>query len=109
MVTVTPLGGDICSSVLVQSVESIACLIPRGISPNEDGMNDNFDLRGFGVTKLSIFNRYGKEVYSKTDYTNEWYGLDEHGKELPTGTYYYSLELNDGTSKTGWVYINRED
>ncbi|QEE50471.1 T9SS type B sorting domain-containing protein [Flavobacterium alkalisoli] len=109
MVTVTPLGGDICSSVLVQSVESIACLIPRGISPNEDGMNDNFDLRGFGVTKLSIFNRYGKEVYSKTDYTNEWYGLDEHGKELPTGTYFYSLELNDGTSKTGWVYINRED
>ncbi|QEE49810.1 T9SS type B sorting domain-containing protein [Flavobacterium alkalisoli] len=109
VVTVTPAGGDICSSVLVYNVENAACTIPRGISPNGDNMNDNFDLSGLGVIKLSIFNRYGKEVYSKTDYSDEWYGLDKHGKELPTGTYFYSLELNDGTSKTGWVYINREN
>ncbi|WP_417352451.1 choice-of-anchor L domain-containing protein [Flavobacterium alkalisoli] len=109
MVTVTPLGGDICSSVLVQTVESIACTIPRGISPNGDGMNDEFDLTGFNVTKIGIFNRYGKEVYSQGSYNKEWHGQDKGGNELPTGTYFYSIELGNGDSKTGWVYINRED
>ncbi|QEE48242.1 T9SS type B sorting domain-containing protein [Flavobacterium alkalisoli] len=89
-------------------VENPNCLIPRGISPNNDDMNDAFDLTGFNVSKLSIFNRYGQEVYSKTDYTNEWYGLDKHGKELPTGTYFYSMERANGDNRTGWVYINRE-
>ncbi|WP_330443871.1 choice-of-anchor J domain-containing protein [Flavobacterium sp. C4GT6] len=97
--------------VITQTVEvnATACLIPRGISPNGDTKNDSFDLTGFGVTKISIFNRYGKEVFSQGAYTNEWYGQDKKGNELPTGTYYYSIELGNGDSKTGWVYINRED
>ncbi|MUV04548.1 T9SS type B sorting domain-containing protein, partial [Flavobacterium rakeshii] len=81
--------------VIIQTVEvnATACLIPRGISPNGDTMNDNFDLTGFNVTKISIFNRYGKEVFTQGAYTNEWFGQDKKGNELPTGTYYYSIEL----------------
>lgn len=91
------------------TVTITACEIPRGISPNGDTMNDSFDLSGFGVTKLNIFNRYGREVYQFTgDYTSEWHGQDNKNNELPTGTYFYSLHKSDGTSKTGWVYINRE-
>ena len=108
-VTVTPAGGDICSSSFELTVDNVACMIPKGISPNGDTMNDNFDLTGFGVVKIGIFNRYGKEVYSQGTYTNEWYGQDKKGNELPTGTYYYSIELENGDSKTGWVYINREE
>ncbi|WP_417366726.1 choice-of-anchor L domain-containing protein [Flavobacterium beibuense] len=108
-VTVTPVGGDICSSSFELTVDNVACMIPKGISPNNDGMNDNFDLTGFGVVKIGIFNRYGKEVYSQSTYTDEWYGQDKKGNELPTGTYYYSIELGNGDSKTGWVYINREE
>ena len=98
-----------CSSSLEVTVDNVACLIPRGISPNGDTMNDNFDLTGFGVTKIGIFNRYGKEVYSQGVYNKEWYGQDKDGNELPTGTYYYAIELSNGENKTGWVYINRED
>ena len=84
------------------------CLIPRGISPNGDGKNDSFDLSGMNVSYLAIYNRYGQEVYAKKDYTNEWHGQTEGGT-LPTGTYYYMIELSSGESKTGWVYINLED
>ena len=83
------------------------CLIPRGISPNGDGDNDSFDLSGFGVRKLSIFNRYGTKVYSRKDYTNQWSGQSDNGHELPTGTYFYVVEAGQDGNKTGWVYINR--
>lgn len=86
-----------------------ACEIPRGISPNNDSLNDVFDLSGFGVARLGIFNRYGVEVYSRTHYTNEWSGQATNGDALPTGTYFYVLQLIEGGSKTGWVYLNRQD
>jgi gliding motility-associated-like protein len=90
------------------NAESVICLIPKGISPNGDFMNDEFDLTGFNVSKLSIYNRYGREVYSKTNYTNEWHGQTDGDNELPTGTYYYMIERSNGETKTGWVYINRQ-
>jgi gliding motility-associated-like protein len=107
--TVTITTHEGCVSQGSIEVENTNCLLPRGISPNGDGMNDSFDLTGFNVAKLSIFNRYGREVYSKTNYTNEWIGQTDGGDELPTGTYFYSMERANGESKTGWVYINRQE
>ena len=109
VLTVTPTGLEVnCPVSLQVEVENAACLMPKGISPNSDGMNDSFDLTGFNVSKLSIFNRYGREVYSKTEYTNEWHGQTDGDNELPTGTYFYMMERSNGESKTGWVYINRQ-
>lgn len=85
-----------------------ACTIQRGISPNNDGLNDAFDLTGYNVNKLRIYNRHGKEIYSKTNYTNQWEGQDNNGNDLPTGTYFYSIDKNNDEQLTGWVYINRE-
>ncbi len=97
-----------CSEVGELIVDVIACEIPKGISPNGDGLNDNWDLSGFDIKKVEIFNRYGKEVYSKSNYSNEWSGKSNNGNELPDGTYYYVIQFNDMASRTGWVYINRE-
>ncbi|TRW24285.1 T9SS type B sorting domain-containing protein [Flavobacterium zepuense] len=97
-----------CNSAVPFEVKSIACTIQKGISPNNDGKNDSFDLTSLGVNKLSIFNRYGKEVYVKSNYASEWYGQTNGGDELPTGTYYYVIERT-GESITGWIYINRQD
>ena len=96
-----------CSSnSLPVTVDSINCVIQKGISVNNDGKNDTFDLRGFNVKKLTIFNRYGMKVYDKNNYTNQWGGQSSDGDELPDGTYYYVIE-RDGGNKTGWIYINR--
>ncbi|RWW91646.1 gliding motility-associated C-terminal domain-containing protein [Flavobacterium cerinum] len=83
------------------------CQIQKGISPNGDGLNDWFDLTGIGVRNIGIYNRYGREVYSRSNYIKEWGGLDSDGKELPDGTYYYAIEKTDGEKLTGWIYINR--
>jgi gliding motility-associated-like protein len=108
-VTVTPITGNECPAVGEAVVTAFSCDIPRGISPNGDGKNDEFDLTGFNVAKLGIFNRYGQEVYSQSNYTKEWHGQGKGGDELPTGTYFYMIERTTGESVTGWVYINRQE
>jgi flagellar hook assembly protein FlgD len=46
-------------------------------------------------------------VYSRADYSNQWYGQSDKGEELPDGTYYYVIKRGSGETKTGWIYINR--
>jgi gliding motility-associated-like protein len=99
-----------CTSTKNFTVENDPCkLIPRGISPNNDQVNDTFDLTGMGVDELTIYNRYGTKVYYFNGvYTNQWNGLTNSGTELPDATYFYSIHKNNGTIVTGWVYINRQ-
>lgn len=78
--------------------------IPKGISPNGDGKNENWDLISLDVITLKLYNRYGQLVYEKENYTNEWFGQNKTSQSLPDGTYFYVLDLKCGT-KTGWVYI----
>lgn len=106
--TVTIITATGCESVEPIEVTSTFCDIQKGISPNNDGNNETFDLTGFNVKKLTIFNRYGTEVYSYTNYTNQWRGQTNGGKELPDGTYYYVIERSGVSAKTGWIQINRE-
>ncbi|MEZ0007493.1 gliding motility-associated-like protein [Flavobacterium sp. 28YEA47A] len=106
--TITMSTATGCQNVKEVRVESTFCDIQKGISPNNDGKNDYFDLAGFNVKKLSIFNRYGTEVYSRTNYTNQWRGQSNKDKELPDGTYYYVIERSGVPSKTGWIQINRQ-
>jgi gliding motility-associated-like protein len=107
VLTVTSEGG--CSATMPFTVESIFCTIPKGISPNNDGKNDKFDLAEFNISQLSIFNRYGKEVFTRSNYKDEWMGQSDGGDELPTGTYYYVIEVPGREAQTGWVYVNREE
>lgn len=82
------------------------CPVPKGISPNGDGINDSFDLSNHGIAKIQIFNRNGREVYAHgAGYTNQFVGKDKSGKKLPAGTYFYVL-VSHGKSKTGWVQLS---
>lgn len=82
--------------------------IPKGISPNGDGENDYLDLDGYFVSKITIFNRFGVVVYSQRDYINEWRGQDKNNNLLPTGTYFYVVEVLDAPYKSGYIYLMRE-
>lgn len=90
--------------------------IPDGFSPNDDGFNDWFNIQGlydiFAAHELNIYNRYGEVIFEGNN-DKRWYGeinrgLNNHGKKVPIGTYYYILNLNDPNYRpmVGWVYVN---
>jgi len=88
--------------------------IPEGFSPNGDGINDFFVIKGIDgkTASLSVYNRWGNLVYSSRDYQNDWDGLANTGlllgSKLPDGTYFYVLDLHDGEkAKIGYITINR--
>lgn len=73
------------------SVEVVSLSIPNLFTPNGDGMNDNFVIRGldlFQHKKLTVFNRWGAVVYEDAHYQNNW-----NGGQINEGTYYYILEI----------------
>jgi gliding motility-associated-like protein len=69
----------------------------RAISPNGDGFNDVFeiacvlDFDNF----LKIYDRWGNLVFSATNYTNDWDGLNKDGSELTEGTYLWILKVDE--------------
>lgn len=99
-------NGD-CEVTRSIAVGATRCGIPSGISPNQDGKNDVFDLSGYGVLRFKIYNRYGRMVFEQDNYTNQWHGQDFNGRELPDATYYYYIKLDTGEEKTGWVYVTK--
>lgn len=93
------------------------CVISQGLTPNGDGFNDTLDLTFLndrtGIVKFQVFNRYGTLVYDQNNYINQWYGQTNDGKDLPTATYFYVIDLAGddpvyGRQTTGWIYVNQE-
>ncbi|WP_126246695.1 Ig-like domain-containing protein [Chitinophaga rhizosphaerae] len=80
--------------------------IPNAITPNGDGLNDRFvipDLHKFQRVSLTVFNRWGNEVYHKALYDNKW-----DGDGLSGGTYYYILKVDMPQGPKvikGWIQL----
>ena len=73
-------------------------------------MNDSFEVTGIDAypgNELTVFNRYGQQVFHATGYANGWDGKDENGKELADGTYFYVLGLTAEETYHGQVIIKR--
>jgi gliding motility-associated-like protein len=105
--TVTVTNAEGCSASETITVNNISCIIQKGISPNNDTLNDFFDLSALNVKELFIYNRYGTEVYKFRNYTNQWGGQSNSGEELPDGTYFYIIHTVEGENISGWIFINR--
>ncbi len=115
---VTVTDSNSCSTMMTVLVvaDCDSLKIPNGISPDDDGVNDAFEIVGlnqFQNNSLAIFNRWGSLVYQAKPYHNDWKGTCTEkgvidGENLPDGTYYYVLELggSEGT-KVGFIEIRR--
>lgn len=65
-------------------------------TPNGDGTNDRFyvgNIESYSDCKLSVYNRWGLQVYSSNAYQNDWKGTFNNDP-LPDGTYYYVIECD---------------
>lgn len=83
---------------------------PNAFSPNGDGVNDTWRieaLQTYPESDMTVFNRFGQMVFTSHGYNTEWNGT-KNGKPLPSDTYYYLIDLKNGTPKLqGWVFIVR--
>ena len=87
-------------------------IIYSGFTPNGDGTNDHWDIDNadyYPDIKVMVFNRWGKQIFHAEGYSDEqrWDGK-YNGKDVPTGTYYYIIELGNGAPPlSGTVTIIR--
>jgi gliding motility-associated-like protein len=114
--TVTITNAEGCKSNLTVMV-GVMCdslFIPNGFSPNGDGTNDGYVIDGiekYPDNKLWIYNRWGNLVYKAKNYDNHWNGISNisgsgMGNKVQPGTYYYILDLNDGSKpRSGFLVI----
>ena len=103
--TVEVTDSDGCqktSSFTIQVLDE-AIIIPNVITPNGDGKNDLFtiqNLQFYANSKLTIFDRWGNQVYSTSNYLNNW-----NGGGQSDGVYYYVLTLATGKEYHGFLQI----
>lgn len=89
------------------------------VSPNGDGKNDYLVLEGIEDSpnnEIQIFDRYGKMVYSKLYYKNEFNGISNRGavikrsSGLPSGVYFYIITFLDLRQRhQGYLYLTAKD
>lgn len=92
--------GSTSDDVIVTVNYNLADAVPTGITPDGDGKNDTWAIPGlsdYTTAKVQVFNRYGNIVFESTGYDVEWDGTNE-GEELPVASYYYVIDLGDGSS-----------
>ena len=71
-------------------------VIPQFITPNNDGYNDRFELKGvdyFASSEIRIFDRYGRLVAHGRGEDFSWNGI-LHEKELPAEDYWYHIFID---------------
>ncbi len=85
--------------------------IPNVITPNNDGDNDSFEIKGLGKfvsNEITIFNRYGDHVLEQENYRNDW-----NAPGQVSGTYFFVLRTVDRSGRehefTGWIQVIKED
>lgn len=108
------------TSVTLVSLDPEKCglMIPQGFTPNSDGKNDFFYIKGlldYPDNELSVFNRWGETVYHKMNYANDWDGRPNKATLITSGdgivpndTYFYVLKtFANNKTYSGYVYLTK--
>ena len=84
-------------------IEVLPQLYPtKVITPNGDGINDFWEIGGansYENIKVMIFDRWGQKLFTSIGYETKWDGTN-HGRRLPSGTYYYAINVNEEGANT---------
>lgn len=119
-VTLLITNSDGCTAILSKTLEVASDvkpevplgIIPELVTPNSDGKNDVFEIKGienYPQNELEIYNRWGNKVYSASGYKNTFDGTPNYkgisDGRLPVGTYFYILKLNDKDNRIFKGYL----
>ena len=73
--------------------------IPNVFTPNGDGLNDVFNVKGIGIDDknflMQIFDRWGEKIYETNDLHKGWDGTSKHGEKPKQDVYVYKIYTQD--------------
>lgn len=106
-------GCVVMDSVYVdlRHVSDCDVIIYNAFSPNNDGVNDTWLIDGiesFPNNIVYIYNRWGDRIRKIEGYDNiieVWDGTNKHDKIMPSGTYYFVVEVFGNDSESGWIQL----
>lgn len=116
LIAIHPSG---CPDTITKYIDVVPIgnlFLPNAFSPNGDGENDNFvgkgDLFGIKDYRISIWNRWGEEVFNSVNPKESWNGRNKNtGSDAPTGVYVYQIHYvaarNEIVNKKGTVTLVR--
>lgn len=84
----------------IKVIAELDLFIPTAFTPNEDGINDVFLVRGptLNSYNIQIYNQWGGLLFSSQNQVEGWNG-SSNGKAVSCGTYTYLISYNkDGNS-----------
>jgi|GEM_PF-3900202 len=108
-----------CTTALVEiTVEVVWQLdISQLITPNGDGTNDTWfigNIDKYPNNRVMVFDRWGSKIFYGSNYNNSsicWNGNTENDHSnsggAPSGTYFYTIDLDDGRSFKGYLELVR--
>ena len=97
-----------CIDSMVKSIfveNEMLIYLPTSFTPDGDGLNDEFGLKGFNIERMQEFrfeitNRWGEIIYSVDDINQHWNGKTVQGNDVVSVTYLWSIRLKDELGKT---------
>ena len=102
------------STIVLEYLYENRITIPKAFTPNNDSYNDYWDIDRIEFVqnlKIVIYDRWGKAVYKFNGTGNQYRGTPWTGADgntnLPIGSYYYAVELDDEKPILGTVTILR--
>jgi gliding motility-associated-like protein len=96
LITSNALG---CTDTLIKKVyigAKYPAFVPTTFTPNEDGKNDIFRVRGEQITlqEMKIYDQWGTLIYTTDSALPQWDGR-VNGNVVPNGTYVYRIVILD--------------
>ena len=97
------MGCIIKDSIEVKSNPNICLTIYKAFSPNDDATHEFWEIENIHVypeAVVSVYDRNGRQVFRRRNYINSeevaFGGNDINGQPLPSSTYYYVIDLENG-------------
>lgn len=100
-VTFTVTDANNCTDTISRIVSiDLLPVLPSGFSPNGDGKNDVFIIRGgpFAAVDFKVYNNWGQLVFSSTDQKEGWDGMYK-GAKSPIGVYTWTFVVKMGNGQ----------
>ncbi|MEO8148922.1 MAG: gliding motility-associated C-terminal domain-containing protein [Bacteroidia bacterium] len=111
-VTLTATSAAQCKVSFAKTVEikniNHHLYIPNAFTPNDDGVNDFFEIRQAEFCEpvsCTIYNRWGQKVFEQSGFEIKWNGKS-NSKDAGQGIYFYSVNAAD-QKYTGMVAVIR--